>query len=182
MRDDLNLRDYATKLGFKIDYSEADKRRIKIGAPICDSVSFIKNNWTIWRAKDYMYDDLVWVCAELKDGRFQNHRKFFDLQWALDFIHTYIETGEPLILRFDMMDDVCQYIQNHCKNNFPNVISVNGITFTMDRLDNQEISFGNKQHKRGLILKEKNGSLRDPISFEIQEDEFRDRLNFHYWD
>lgn len=47
MRDDLSLRDYAQKLGFQLDYSDNDKRRIKIGAPICDGVSFYKENWVL---------------------------------------------------------------------------------------------------------------------------------------
>lgn len=75
MRDDIRLRPLARKLGYTIEY----------GGNFGDSLTFKKGSKHIWHsvAREGGEYALKWVCADLVDGRFCNHRRRDSLETAL---------------------------------------------------------------------------------------------------
>jgi len=78
MRIDLELKNYAISIGYDIDYHANDRMYKRFETPLWH-IMFIKGKKHIWKTKD------GWVCADLINGNFINHRKYYEcLKIALD--------------------------------------------------------------------------------------------------
>ena len=81
-REDLKLRDYAIKKGWTVIYSQADLAYNRTGLTLEDcphnTIIFSKKNKRVW------YCRLGWMAADIKGGRYLNHRVYEVLKDAID--------------------------------------------------------------------------------------------------
>ena len=77
-RPDLKHRDYAISIGYEIEYHAQDRINKRFENPIFP-LTFKKGKRWIWETKNN------WTCAELINGNFTNHKKYFELKTALDY-------------------------------------------------------------------------------------------------
>ena len=96
MRDDLELWDYAIKLGYKVTFHEADIRAKRITKESCPnhSLNFETDNVWIWQSgRFYPEPRLWWQARNVKNGWLEPYdsRRIYDsLKEALDAEKTKI--------------------------------------------------------------------------------------------
>jgi hypothetical protein len=77
MRDDLEAKELAISLGYEIEYHHQDKLNKRFDNPFFP-IMFKKFKKHIWKVKD------GWMCADLINGNFTNHRRYPDVKIALE--------------------------------------------------------------------------------------------------
>lgn len=77
MREDLKLKDYSISIGYHIEYHSNDRVFKRTENPLF-SLMFVKFKKYIWSVKN------GWMCADMINGKFENHRRYIELKTALD--------------------------------------------------------------------------------------------------
>lgn len=79
-RKDLSIIPIAERMGWKLEFDDRDK---SLGRTTIDNVphfpvGFKKDNVHVWKAGKTLSEgfELFWVCADLIDGSYKNHRQY----------------------------------------------------------------------------------------------------------